>query len=98
MTIPMNPCNSYHASPEKFCASWKTIALTRGVSPRISECQLTYMTRQPISYHKAVEQHSAYEQALRDMGLEVVSLPPEPDLPDGVFVEDNAIVLDELAI
>jgi dimethylargininase len=32
------------------------------------------------------------------MGLQVVSLPPEPELPDAVFVEDSAIVLNELAI
>jgi dimethylargininase len=30
--------------------------------------------------------------------LRVISLPPLPDQPDGVFVEDPALVLDELAI
>jgi len=35
---------------------------------------------------------------LRRLGLEVIALPPEPDLPDSVFVEDPALVLDELAV
>ena len=73
-------------------------AITRAVSPTIGRCQLTYMSRQPIDYHKAVQQHSAYRHALREMGLEVICLPAQADLPDAVFVEDNALVLDELAI
>jgi len=32
------------------------------------------------------------------LGCEVHSLPAEPDLPDSVFAEDVAIVVDEVAI
>jgi len=32
------------------------------------------------------------------MGVEVISLPAEADLPDSVFVEDTALVLDEIAL
>lgn len=74
------------------------IAITRKVSPAISRCELTHLERQPIDLATAVSQHAEYEEALRSLGVEVISLPAEPDLPDSVFVEDTALVLDELAI
>ena len=74
------------------------IALTRAVSPRIAECELTHLERRPIDPGRARHQHEAYEEALRGLGFDVRRLPPEPDHPDGVFVEDAAVVLDELAI
>lgn len=74
------------------------IAVTRAVSPRFAECELTHLTRQPIDYELARAQHSGYEDALRSLGLEIQRLPDEPDFPDSVFVEDTAIVLDEIAI
>jgi dimethylargininase len=43
-------------------------------------------------------QHHAYEQALAELGCTIVALPPEPELPDAVFVEDTALVLDEVAL
>ncbi|MGH9649962.1 MAG: dimethylarginine dimethylaminohydrolase family protein, partial [Terriglobales bacterium] len=39
-----------------------------------------------------------YERTLAALGCEVRSLPAEPELPDSVFVEDVAVVFDELAI
>ena len=74
------------------------IAITRKVSPSINQCELTYLERQLINPDIANSQHRNYEQALRGLGLEVISLPAEPDLPDSVFVEDIALVLDEIAI
>ncbi len=74
------------------------IAITRQVSPAINQCELTHLERQPIDLQRAQSQHQEYEAALRSLGVEVVSLPPSPDLPDSVFVEDVAIVLDECAI
>lgn len=47
---------------------------------------------------KAREQHHAYEKVLAALGAKVISLPPEAELPDSMFVEDPAIVLDELAV
>jgi len=52
----------------------------------------------PILFDRALAQHAGYADALRTLGARVVALPPEPDLPDAVFVEDIAIVLDELAV
>ncbi|MBL7994540.1 dimethylargininase [bacterium] len=74
------------------------IAITRKVSDRIAQCELTHVDRQPINLSLAREQHDAYEQCLSELGCKVQALPAEPDLPDSVFVEDTAIVLDELAI
>ena len=74
------------------------IALTRQISPRFNECELTYLDRQPIDLELARAQHRRYEAALRDLGCDVHSLPAEPDLPDSVFVEDAALVFDEVAI
>ncbi|MEN3331237.1 MAG: dimethylargininase [Blastocatellia bacterium] len=74
------------------------IALTRPVSPSINACELTFHDQQPIDVAKATEQHRAYEDCLRSLGAEVISLPLEPDLPDAVFVEDAAIVVDEVAV
>jgi len=73
-------------------------AITRAVSPAIVNCELTFVARQPVDLAKAQAQHRAYEQLLEKLGARVISLPAEPDLPDSMFVEDPAIVLDELAI
>jgi dimethylargininase len=73
-------------------------AVTRAVSPAIVNCELSFVPRQPINLQIALEQHHAYERLLEKLGARVVSLPAEPDLPDSMFVEDPAIVLDELAV
>jgi dimethylargininase len=73
-------------------------AITCGVSPAIVNCELTFVQRAPINLSKAVEQHAAYERALQRFGARVVSLPAEPLLADSMFVEDPALVLDELAV
>ena len=74
------------------------LALTRQVSPSIERCELSYVPRIAISLEVARAQHLAYEQALAELGCDVVSLPAEPALPDSVFVEDTALVLDEVAL
>lgn len=74
------------------------IAITRQISPRFNECELTHLDRQPIDLELARVQHRQYEAALRGLGCQVISLPPEPDLPDSVFVEDVALVFDEVAV
>lgn len=76
----------------------RLVALTRAVAPSITACELTHLRRDPIDLARAIAQHRAYEDALVAAGCHVVRLPATPDLPDSVFVEDTAIVLDELAI
>jgi dimethylargininase len=73
-------------------------AITRAVSPSLSQCELSFIRRQPIDLAEAQSQHHAYEKLLADLGARVISLRAESDLPDSMFVEDPALVLDELAV
>jgi dimethylargininase len=74
------------------------LALTRAVPPSIDRCELTHLDRTPIDYAQAVREHATYEDALRQAGCVVQRLPELPDNPDSVFVEDTAVVIDELAV
>src|SRR5207248_8266553 len=74
------------------------IALTRGVSLRIAECELTFIEWQCIDYPRASQQHSRYRQLLRNLGATVVELPSGDQCPDCCFLEDTALVLDEVAV
>ena len=73
-------------------------AITRNVSPAIGNCELTHMARETIDLHRARLQHRQYEQRLKEAGCQLIKLTADPDLPDSVFVEDTAIVLDEIGI
>jgi dimethylargininase len=64
----------------------------------MARCELTHLARAPIDLELAAAQHRTCEQALRGLGCEVVSLAADPDLPDSVFVEDAALVFDDVAI
>jgi dimethylargininase len=74
------------------------LALTHVPSPNMADCQLAHVARVPIDYDRAVRQHEAYCQMLRDCGAEVRTLDVNRHLPDCAFVEDTAVVLDEFAI
>jgi dimethylargininase len=74
------------------------VAVTRGVSPAIARCELTFLERAPIDYPRAVTQHTAYERLLEDLGLTVIRVDADDAFPDCCFVEDIAIVLDEIAV
>jgi dimethylargininase len=73
-------------------------ALTREVSPAIVRCELTHLARAPIDLENARAQHADYERALKTLGCDVLRLASGPEMPDSVFIEDVAIVLEELAI
>ncbi len=73
-------------------------ALTRDVSDSINGCELTHVARESIDVELARRQHRAYEYALERAGCRIIRARPAPDLPDAVFVEDVAVVLDEVAI
>src|ERR1043165_3303196 len=77
----------------------KTLAITHLPSPRMQECERTYVDRAAvIDYDRALEQHARYRQMLTDCGAAVHVLEMNKNLPDAVFVEDTAIVLDEVAV
>jgi dimethylargininase len=74
------------------------VAITRKLSAAITNCELTHRQREPIDVELAGRQHDEYERCLEELGCRVVSLPAEPDLPDAVFVEDTAVVVEEVAV
>ncbi len=74
------------------------VALTRAVSDAFQDCQLTHRVREPIDLYAARAQHAQYEAALAQAGCRIRRLQPLLEMPDAVFVEDTAVVLDEIAI
>lgn len=73
-------------------------AITRRIGAGLADCLLTHVDRQPIDIELARRQHEAYERLLDELGYRLRSLPADPLQPDSVFVEDAAVVLDEVAI
>lgn len=76
----------------------KTIAITRKPSPLLERGERTHIGRDPIDFARALAQHDAYRAALEELGAAVTRLDDADEFPDGVFVEDTALVLDEAAI
>lgn len=74
------------------------IAITRDVSRNVALCELTHLERTPISYERAVAQHEEYRALLTALGCTVVHVPGDAAYPDCVFIEDTAVVLDDLAV
>lgn len=75
-----------------------TQCLVRTVSRSLAQCELVHVGRQTFDIALAREQHAAYVAALQTAGAIVTILSEVPDLPDATFVEDTAIILDEVAV
>ena len=73
-------------------------ALTHLPSPNLSRCELTYLAAQPIDFDKALSQHRTYVDMLKHCGARVVVLDANRHMADSVFIEDTALVLDEIAV
>src|SRR5438105_1738865 len=74
------------------------LALTHVPSPNLSQGERTHVERLAIDYDRAVEQHGEYCRMLHDSGAHVRTLEVNRHLPDSTFIEDTAIVLDEVAV
>lgn len=74
------------------------IAVMREVSLNIIDCEINNITRIPIDPFEAKKQHDHYADTLRDLGYKIHMIKADDNLPDSVFIEDTAVVLDELAI
>jgi dimethylargininase len=74
------------------------VALTRPTGDELLDCELTHIDRTPIDVRRAIVQHDDYVDVLRSLDVKVVELPRLPGHPDAVFVEDTALVLDEVAV
>ncbi len=73
-------------------------AVTRKVNDGLGNCELTFVQRARIDVDEAIRQHAQYEAILSSLGCDIVSVPSGPGLADSVFIEDCAIVLDEVAV
>jgi dimethylargininase len=74
------------------------VAITHVPSPRMEEAVRTFIDVAPIDLACVAAQHAAYRRALAEAGARVVVLDTNIAHADAVFVEDTAIVLDEVAI
>ena len=73
-------------------------AITREINADIGGCELTFLPRINIDLALAQQQHEHYQSALASLGCEIVIMPTEPGLADSVFIEDTALVLNEVAV
>lgn len=73
-------------------------AITRGVSRKIGACELTYRHREEVNFEKAVIQLERYCDLLRKWGVDLMPLAANDSYPDCCFVQDTAVVLDEVCV
>jgi len=78
--------------------SSKLIAVTNAPSPLLHLGVRTFADEAALDHATAVRQHAQYRDALQQCGCRVVTLDVNREYPDSVFVEDTALVLDEVAI
>jgi dimethylargininase len=74
------------------------IAITRDVASSIERAELTHLERVSISYDRAAAQHAEYRALLASLGCTVIDIPADDAHPDCVFIEDTAVVLDDVAV
>lgn len=74
------------------------LALVRRPSPRLAEGLLTHMERVPVDIDLAMRQWDDYVAALHACGWQTIEVPPAPDCPDSVFIEDTMVVYRDLAV
>ena len=74
------------------------VAITRKPSRLLESGERTHIGRDPIAFDRALVQHDGYRAALAELGARVTRLEDADAFPDGVFVEDTALVLNEVAV
>nr|CAD7256703.1 unnamed protein product [Timema shepardi] len=84
-----------HLKAGSSCENMASLKFTHAVVCRIP---LSFRTRGEIELEEAKRQHEAYVRLLRELGLDVIELPPDETLPECMFVEDTAIVCNGLAL
>jgi len=71
-------------------------AIVRKPSRSISE-GLSSVERVP-DFKRSLSQHEKYVGSLKEAGLDVLVIESEEEYPDSVFVEDTAVLMEELAV
>jgi len=74
------------------------VAITHMPSPRMNDAVRTFIDVHAIDLDLAALQHEEYRRVLERAGAQVVVLDVNLAHADAVFVEDTALVLDEVAI
>jgi dimethylargininase len=74
------------------------ISMVRPPSSRLADGIVTHIGRTTVDVDLAGTQHAAYADALAASGWKTVPVPVAEDCPDSVFVEDTAVVCDDLAV
>lgn len=59
---------------------------------------LSLRTRGEIELEEAKKQHESYVKLLRELGIDVIELPPDEALPECAFVEDTAVICNGIAL
>ena len=85
-------------SERNFFSYHYTKGIVREVSTEIIKALSEYGNSVDISLERAQREHKIYIQVLNDLGIKTIVLPADPTLPDGVFVEDTAVILPGLAV
>lgn len=73
-------------------------ALVRTPGDNYTSCLSSHPLHSTVNLEKAREQHAKYCDTLAELGLEVIHVPRDDELPDSCFVEDNAVVQNGKAI
>lgn len=73
-------------------------ALVHTPSSRMNDAVRTHVAHEPIDAARVRSEHAGYRRLLEELGVEVHEVAVNAEDPDSVFVEDTAVVLDELAI
>lgn len=73
-------------------------ALVRRPGPLLADGIVTHLERTEIDLDLAGRQWEAYVAALRSRGWRIIEVGPADDCPDAVFVEDTAVMFDQLAV
>lgn len=74
-------------------------AIVRGVARSLDRCEVSFIDRVAIDVDRAVAEHAVYVDALVAAGVDLVcAIDADDEFPDGVFVEDCAVVFSDKAL
>src|SRR5262249_2673343 len=91
------PARSGDAAPDATVLT-TMIAITHVPSPAMESGERQFLRRGGIHHILGEKEQQAYCKLLADCGATVVALNVNRELPDCAFVEDAAVLLDEIAV
>lgn len=74
------------------------MASSRYTHAIVCRIPLSFRTRGEIDLEEAKREHELYVNLLRELGLDVIEMPPDENFPECCFVEDTAIVCNGIAL